>query len=357
MGLNRLIIENVRSVSKAELSFSNSLNVIFGGNGEGKTSLLEAIHILSLGRSFRTRHSSNVISHGKDHLTVGGNCSDLSNTKHTIGVRLSKKQSLYKIDRQRAKSISQLSSEFPVVVFTPDTPNYFLQQSTFRRAYLDWGCFQASPSFLLHWQNYTRILKQRNAALRARQARSLIQVWDEPLASASEIITMEREKYLGTIQSYLEEGSAELSLEFEFDLVFRKGAGEKGLKSKLTESIDSDSKRGFTQYGCHRDDFVIRLNKKPLVHQGSRGQIKICAFALILLQVKVARLLSDKEVVFLLDDLASEFDSAHFKKTLEAGLKTGSQLFISSVQPFEAGDFPKIDSKMFHVKQGVISEA
>lgn len=358
MALKRLLIENVRSIKSADLEFSNCTNVITGNNGAGKTSLLEAIHILSLGRSFLTRNYSNVASFGSDRLVVGGTLESRSFSQHTLGVLLSRSNNIYKANHSRVRGISELSSLFPVVVFSPETPQQLLGKSIYRRSFMDWGCFQQEPVFLHSWRVYNQALKQRNAALRSHSPRGVVEVWNSHLVAAASKITEFRKAYLLKSQEKLGVLQSSLDLPIQLDLSFRRGWKGSGLDQVLYDTFSNDAKRGFTQHGSHRDDFDIKLDGRPINQVGSRGQKKLAVFLLKLLQTDIAQSQStDVGVTLLMDDLPSEFDSHYLNLCFKAAQDIGSQLFISAVNPISTEALSAGSPKMFHVKHGAIAES
>lgn len=141
MSLVRLGVRGVRVIASAELQACPQLNLVLGENGSGKTSLLEAIHILSLSRSFRVGTIEPVVRHGEAHLMVTGETAD----GHRIGVEKGRGHSRLRIDGRDARGVGELAGALPVVALHPDSHELISGPPGERRQFLDWGVFQSDP--------------------------------------------------------------------------------------------------------------------------------------------------------------------------------------------------------------------
>lgn len=352
MSIERLLITHVRSILSADLELSPNANIFIGGNAEGKTTLLEAVHLLSFGRSFRTRNFNAVVTHGKEFLSVGGKT--IGDRPCQLGLRQSRDGLICKVNGVAKNKVSELSASLPVLCFSPETPSNFTHRSEFRRAFLDWGCFQDDAYFLHHWRSFRRVLRQRNSAIKGGYARDAITAWDREFVRTSSLVTEARQRYVAKADRYLEDIFKGLGIDGKFRLQFRKGASGPSLAEDLYKNLDSDQRRGFTQLGAHRDDLVLKLDGRSLANEGSRGQIKLLAFSLMLLQAKILGETRPSDVVFLIDDLPSEFDSERQQLAVESALETGAQLFVTSVSPSIQEFFAGSQAQTFHVKHGAI---
>lgn len=355
MSLDRLFVQHVRSVRQVELGLSPKTNIFHGANGEGKTSLLEAIHILSLGRSFRTRLFNAVVTHGEHQLTVSGKTHPVHEGVTQLGVRLSQAGLTARVNGRPSRGVSELSEILPVVCFTPETASLLVQKSVSRRAYMDWGCFQAQPNYLHYWRSYTRVLKQRNAAIRNGVPDSSITVWDGELARTASLLSKLRGQYVAQCREGLKKLAADFGFDFKLDLTFKLGWGGGDLTKELMDTLHKDRKRGFTQLGSHRDDLTIKIDGRAMGNEGSRGQIKLSAFALKLLQVQLSLEVSKTPPIFLLDDLPSEFDSEYLARAISSSEDLGVQLFLTTVSDDMSQYFSEDQLRVFHVKQGNVT--
>ena len=195
MSLQHLEIIGFRNLSQGKLDFSSHFNILYGQNGSGKTSLLEAIHFLSLGRSFRTRHVSRIIQHQQSQFTLYG---VLAKNNMTIPIGLERNRDNSQrtlINSLPAQSIAELAANLPLQILTPQSYRLFLDGPKTRRQYLDWGVFHVEHSFFFNWQRANRALKQRNALLKKQPNRKDVAHWDVELIAPANLIDQQRQHY------------------------------------------------------------------------------------------------------------------------------------------------------------------
>ena len=187
MSLSDVAIQHVRKISAAELTFHSGLNLVAGNNGSGKTSLLEAVYLLGLGKSFRTTRARELISHEAENLVVAGH---ILTAEHSIRVGVEKgiKPTKIKVGGNVAKSASELARQFPVLVMDAESYGLIDGGPAYRRALLDRTLFHVEPSYLDIWKRYHRALKHRNALLRQDAPRSLADFWHQELAQTALLI-------------------------------------------------------------------------------------------------------------------------------------------------------------------------
>jgi len=185
MSLAEIAVSNLRCVEHAELALHPGHNLIWGGNGSGKTSLLEAIFLLGRGRSFRTRNSERLIGHGKERLVVFGRTAGA--LEQTLGIQVSRAGgTLARIGGTATGSLAELSQAFAVQVIDPGVHKLVEEGGHRRRRWMDWAVFHVEPQFVDTWVRYTRTLRQRNAALKIQPAQA--SAWDPELARLGELI-------------------------------------------------------------------------------------------------------------------------------------------------------------------------
>ena len=195
MHLNRLHLHHVRNLSEILIHPTANFNIFVGKNGSGKTSLLEAIHLLALGRSFRSRQTHSVIAYEADALSCFGEVEE-AGQKTPMGIEKNRLGEVKcKIAGEICSRLSQLATLLPVQLITPDTFKLLMGASEERRRFLDWGVFHVEHSFGACCQRYQRLLKQRNAALKHPRNGSP-SIWEKELAEVGEKITFYRKEYL-----------------------------------------------------------------------------------------------------------------------------------------------------------------
>ena len=189
MWLKELRLENLRVFANAALELSPGINVFTGANGAGKTSLLEAVYLLSYARSFRTKNRAMLTRHNAGGLVVFGRLAGARDIDRSIGLARDNGRWLAQIDGEPISLLSELLRLCAVVCFEPGSHALISGSSEYRRSFLDWGLFHVEPNFLQSWRRYQRCLKQRNALLRQEADRGAFAPWDRELISAAKEVT------------------------------------------------------------------------------------------------------------------------------------------------------------------------
>ncbi len=353
MILSELTLSDVRCIEQAELSLHPGRNLIWGGNGSGKTSLLEGIFLLGRGRSFRTRNSERLVRHGQERLVVFGRTESSgpegSGLVHAVGVEVHRREgSRARIDATAVGSLADLSRVFPVQVIDPEIHKLIEEGGRRRRRWLDWAVFHVEPQFADWWVRYGRAVRQRNAALRARGG--TMKPWDVEVAALGEKISEARRGVVEQLQPYWREVLAGLDCPVGELQYFRGWGAQHSLAEALEASRAGDELRGLTHMGPHRADVLIRVGGRPAREVLSRGQQKLMAVALTLAQLRLLKAVSGTTPTLLLDDPAAELDSEHLGHFVCQIAPLGCQLVITSLHP-ETPAFGAPD-RVFHVEQG-----
>lgn len=357
MHLYQVDIKQVRNLNTITLQPAAGLNLIYGSNASGKTSLLEAIYLLSHGRSFRTNNIRAVIQHHTDHLQVFGKIRQTDSATHiNLGIERGMSHTQIRINHDSVNQTSRLAAYLPVQVINPEAHRLLENGPNQRRKYLDWGLFHVEPTFHEAWRIYNRTLKQRNAALRARQAANNVKLWDKSLLEVAGKLTAMREAYVGELLPYIQKFSDRF-IQLVPDITYRQGwAQDSDLAGALRSSLDQDFQQGYTRNGPHRADLRITVAGIPVQEQFSRGQQKLLVCAMRLAQISHLRERLDHSSVVLVDDIAAELDLNHRNALLDALVETRAQLFIT-VTEADLIDIKAWEShKMFHVEHGQVAE-
>lgn len=348
MPLRRVRITAFRCIAAAELALDPGRNYIFGANGAGKTSILEAMFLLGRGRSFRTRHTRTLVRHGEDSLAVYGEL-DAGPSTHRLGVAFSAGHLEKKLDGV-ATTGSALAEALPVQSIGPDSHELIEGGPTGRRRLLDWGVFHVERTYLETWQRYRRLLGQRNTALKAGGASAELGVWTTALAEAGEEIDRLRGGYVGRLAERASEHAAAL-LGVDLALEYRRGwPPAVSLVEALAASEARDRQSGHTEVGPHRADVAIFVDGRKVENVASRGQQKLVAAALILGQETVLAKTEGRSGVLLVDDPAAELDRNALERLLDRLGGVESQLIFTGLAPI---DLPsQMACARFHVERG-----
>ena len=336
------------------LELSSGGNLFFGDNGSGKTSILEALHLLSVGRSFRTQTARSLIHHDADQCVVNAKIQGVSRDV-SIGIERNRDGSARaRVNGDAAESLSDLAALLPVVLIDADSLGLITGQPESRRRFLDQSVFHVEQSFLQSWRRYQRALKQRNAGLHHGTLGPL-DPWVDEVVFAGEQVTESRKRTLGLLSLRFTEFATLLSDDIA-DVSIRLRCGwdqALTLRDAVDKSLLSDQTKGFTHVGPHRADLRVMCGGRPAAETLSRGQLKLTVAALKLAQGQLLAELGQCRPVFLVDDLAAELDARHLLRVCDALQSGGSQVLLTAVDRQALAQFwPDTDLKMFHVEQG-----
>jgi DNA replication and repair protein RecF len=357
MQLTQVDIHRVRNLTNVKLLPAEGLNLIFGPNASGKTSLLEAIYLLSNGRSFRTTNIRSVIQQETETLQVFGKIKqEQTNSLIHLGIERGSSGTQIRINQNSVTQASRLAAYLPVQIINPESHRLLDQGPTQRRKFLDWGLFHVEPVFHLTWQHYNRLLKQRNAALRHKKFSKDITAWDQFLLDYAEKLTTLRRQYVSELKPLIQNYSKHL-LQTSVTVEYRKGWNkELSLSEALTKSFQQDCQQGFTRFGPHRADLRLLEDGTPVQDKFSRGQQKLLVCALRLAQIRHLKNRSERSSIMLVDDLAAELDVHHRMRLLELLAETGAQLFVTVTEADLIDTKAWLSKKMFHVEHGEVAE-
>lgn len=352
--LDTVSLSGVRNLYPCSFSLG-SLNVFYGLNGSGKTSILEAIYLLSTGRSFRTSNVRKMIQDGQSVCTVFTRMSQgqqLGISKNIQGNQLLKRNGVI------VSSMSEFASDLPMQLIHPENMDLIESGSKQRRQLLDWLLFYVEPNFYTHWLRYQRALAQRNALLKTETLENAQwQVWEQELSHQALLLHNMRiavfSEWLTFIQSALELLLPKITIQVDYVAGFDIDVN---LATQLQESRFKDKQRGFTQIGAHRADLRFKTDMGLAELILSRGQKKLLVCALKLAQVEFLRN-RQKPCMVLLDDLASELDINARERLLQSLVELEAQVLITTVEANSV--WPLLQTfdkraKLFHVEQGEI---
>lgn len=336
MKIKRLLVQNYRNITFLDINPSATFNVIYGSNGSGKTSFLEAICHLGFGRSFRTSKYQSLIKDEEPFFSISADLlQDDEMSVDEVGIiryRQKSQSSVISVNSSRSSKIIDLIDKTSVQVIHPQGINLIIEGPELRRNYLDWGIYYTIPEYKKIWMDYRKLLNSRNAVLREKQDLSFIEFIDEPLASLSEQISNYREKYLENLMPILTKKLSVFLPDYSFEFSYSKG-WEKGLqlRSVLQLNIEKDRNLGYTFYGCHRADLKIKTNNFNASELLSRGQLKLLVCAMRLAQGELLKQQANKRCIYLIDDISSELDDRSRSLLLSDIRDSDNQVFITNI--------------------------
>jgi len=308
-----------RNHKKTNIDFNSGLTVIWGKNGSGKTSILEAIHGLSLGKSFKTNNKKELIKEGEVGFYLEGVFRNENNNKNTVSFsqnRLgNKKITINKKEILKRKEMLGLNN---VVVFSPEEEETTKGPAGDRRKYFNRIFSICSPKYLENLLIYNKILKQRNALLKSKKQKTdALGAWNEPMAVFGEKLWNERNNEFKEIRKIFKKTTKIFDNKLELDIKYKNKVKTKNeIISELSKKQKTDIKRGFTSFGPHRDEVLFFWKNKIIRKHGSQGEHKLF---LALLKITEYIYMSKKTKttpVFLIDDMFASLDKERSKKIL-----------------------------------------
>lgn len=352
MALAELTVQDLRCIETTELAFGPGTTLVYGANGAGKTSILEAIYLLGRGRSFRTRLNERLIRHGQNLCRVVGKVSHPLGT-HQLGVEVQKggdqrSATAGRLNGSAIRSLSELALAFPTQIIDPDAHKLIEESATRRRRWLDWAVFHVEPGFAPAWSRYQRALLQRNAALKSGSMP--VSIWDEELGREGEVLTAARDRVLMALLPYWSEMVEEL-VGLEVSLSFSPGWDRSApLADALAAHVSRDRDRRTTTIGPHRADISVRVRGRAAREVLSRGQQKLAAVTLSLCQLEYLKREHGLRPTVLLDDPSAELDHARLERFIRRVRGLDTQIVVTALEKdFRLFGEPET---LFHVEQG-----
>lgn len=356
MRLDQLRIHGLRCLTDVSVALDPAINVFVGANGAGKTSVLEAVFLLSHARSFRSGAAEALLQRGTPGLSIFAELRHSDDRAFRLGLGRSGSRWEAKLDGD-AVAIGQLVRECAVVCFEPGSHALIAGAAEERRRYLDWGVFHVEQDFLSSWRRYQRALKQRNSLLRSTTTPTdeLFAPWEAELAQTAHHIDDLRRTYLDLLRPTLLASAAGLLPELgALELRYRRGwSDDRELSQQLRESRSRDLARGHTTLGSHRADWSIAFERAPLREHLSRGQEKLTALACVLAQAELYAQCRGEWPVVCLDDLASELDQSHQAAVVAQLSAARAQVLLTGTEVPQA--LQSLPSRVFHVEQGQLT--
>lgn len=362
MLIRQLRVQSLRRFTSVELQPAVGFNLITGDNGSGKTSLLEAQHLMAHARSFRGRVRDGLVRRGDAALQVylewQAGVADAAGPLHRAGLRHAGADWQARLDGAAVGHLGELCQALAIITFEPGSHALIDGSSEVRRRYLDWGLFHVEHDFMPQWRRHARALKQRNALLRLGRPDPQLDAWEHELAQAGESLTLHRTAYVAQLQGHFQRimaavlpdaGAASLELQPGWK------RQDLSLADALLLARERDLVLGHTSVGPHRADLRLVLQALPGKDGLSRGQAKLAALALLLAQAAHLAEQAGDWPVLQLDDLASELDRRHQRGVLDMLAASGAQVFITGTERPPGLQGLDVPVRMFHVEHGEVS--
>ena len=321
MWINKIKINNFRNYNNEEINLNKNINVFYGENAQGKTNIIEAIYLCSMGKSFRAKQDKEMIKLNENNsiLEIEFFKSDRDGK---IKIQLGNRKMVF-VNGIKIKKLSELLGNLNVVMFTPDDINILKGGPQNRRRFLDIMISQLRPNYMHILSLYAKTLEQRNNYLKQikeeNKSEEMLDIWDEKLAEYAFIISNYRNDFIEKIKNKIKKIHSEITdnredIEIEY---LTECLDKKNYLNLLKQRRKLDIIKSYTTKGIHRDDFNIYINKKELSIYGSQGQHRTAMLSLKLSEVNIIEDEIGEKPVLLLDDFMSELDSKRRNHFLE----------------------------------------
>ncbi|MBB6674410.1 DNA replication/repair protein RecF [Cohnella nanjingensis] len=370
MQLKRLELHGYRNFSHLELATGAGVNILIGPNAQGKTNLLEAIHVLALTKSHRTSKDRELIGWNESAARLKAEVERRHGTA-ALELQLSAQGKKAKVNGLEQRKLSGFVGTLNVVLFAPEDLDIVKGAPGVRRRFMDMEIGQVHPGYLYDSHQYQKILQQRNNYLKAtdvsRASAEMLEVWNEQLAQCGVKMMQRRQNFIYQLQRWAEKihagitnGTEQLTVEYKPSFGGGDAAALQDQSSllqqfmlKLTQGKDQEFRRGTTLVGPHRDDLAFAINGKDVQTFGSQGQQRTAALSLKLAELELMREEIGEYPLLLLDDVLSELDQERQTQLIET-FQSRVQTFITTTG-LESVNMSKLkDAAIYHVRNGSV---
>ena len=321
MWISKIKLSNFRNYKFQEIELNKNINIFYGENAQGKTNIIEAIFMASIGKSFRASKDNELIKFDEinSYIDIDYFRSDRDGN---IKIEIDNKKNIY-LNKIKIKKLSDLLGNIHTVIFTPDDINVLKGGPENRRKFLNIMISQLRPKYMHTYGLYKKALDERNNYLKKikneNADENLLELWDEQLISHGKIIAEYRKEFIEKIQNKIKSihnnitnNKEELKIEYLTDCL-----KEDEFREFLKNRRKLDIIKGYTTRGIHRDDFQIFLNNILVNVYGSQGQHRTAMLSLKIAELQVIYDEIGENPILLLDDFMSELDESRRNKFME----------------------------------------
>lgn len=356
ISLLNLQLQSFRNLHDVQIELSPHFNIFHGQNGAGKTSLLESIYYLGLGRSFRTNQLQRIIQYNAESFSI---FIQLQYNSRSIPIGIARKRNgerLMKFNGETISSISSIAKQLPIQLMSTMSYKFFSLGPKIRRQFLDWMLFHVEQSFYAKWQSLQRVLKQRNAGLKANLPPKQIISWDTELLPLADEIDRLRSNTVTLFKPFFFEILNQLLPQYPLKIIYSRGWNkDDDLANILDSNLRRDYQLGYTQFGPQRADLHFYIDGIPAQDVLSQGQQKLVLYAFHLAQGLLLKQKNGISPIYLIDDLPSELDQSKRHCVTEVLKQLDSQVFITTIDASDLGEITALENtRAFHVEHGTM---
>lgn len=340
MKLNAITLKDFRNYEAADVTFSPGINVFIGENAKGKTSLLEAIYLLSLARSHRTSNEKELIRWQQEFARVEGRMENRT-SEIPLSLTVTRQGKVAKVNHLEQRRLSNFIGHLNVVLFAPEDLELVKGSPNMRRKFIDMELGQMNPIYLYESVQYQRLLKQRNAYLKQLlhqevTDRLYLDILTEQLAASAAKLIVQRQHFIEQLEQWAQPIHQVISHDTEtLTLHYRTLVAREAITTpedvypevlaKFQQAQTRELERGVTLVGPQRDDLVFKINGKDVQKYGSQGQQRTTVLSMKLAEIECMKESTGEYPILLLDDVLSELDNerqTHLLKSIEKKIQT-----------------------------------
>lgn len=336
MFVKNLKIINFKNHPEKSFDFSSEINCFVGNNGAGKTNILDALHYISMGKSFLGNSDFQNIKEDENFFSIE---SEIEGEEKNDIIKILLQKETKKIIKKNEKTYERMADHIgflPSVMISPYDANLISDGGESRRKFLDAMISQTDSEYLFHLIQYQKTLQQRNALLKYFQKNRTfdadsLEIYNEPLTKFGTQIFKKRQLFveaiLPTIQHFytiISKGNEKVTVIYESHL------NEQNFEEILKENLEKDRLLTYTSKGIHKDDLRFEMNGNLIKKFGSQGQQKSFLISLKLAQIKRIKEITQKNPILLLDDIFDKLDDNRVSQLIElVNEQNFGQIFIT----------------------------
>lgn len=336
MIVNRLLLINFKNHSEKKFDFSSQINCFVGNNGVGKTNILDALHYLSVGKSFLGNKDATNVKSEEDFFVVD---SEIRNEDRDDIIKVMYSKEAKKVIKKNEKTYDRMADHvgyLPSVIISPYDSNLISDSGESRRKFLDSMISQTDSQYLFDLIQYQKAIQQRNALLkyffknRTFDLDSL-EIYNEPITTFGTQIFNKRKLFVENLNPIVQHFYEIISGGKEtVNVIYESHLLEDNFENLLQQNIDRDRQLTYTSKGIHKDDLLFEMNGHLIKKMGSQGQQKSFLIALKLAQINRIKELTGKSPILLLDDIFDKLDDKRVSQLIELVNKEKfGQMFIT----------------------------
>ena len=361
MKIKKISLLNFRNCANINITLNEGMNIFIGDNAQGKTNILESIYYCAFAKSHRTSKDKELINWNGDISFISVSVAkDRLDKKIDINI-LKDGKKVIRVNSIKINKIGELFGTFNVVMFSPEDLKIIKDSPGVRRKFIDMELCQLDSKYYYNLVQYNKVMNERNIVLKNKNLDlDMLDIYDLQLAKFGSYIIEKRLSYLESLNKYSEDIHKDITLGKEI-IEFKYNSTIKNLNNIQDEFYETliknrkrDVDKGITSHGPHRDDFSVYINNVDTKSFGSQGQQRTAVLTMKFASLRIIKEITGEYPVLLLDDVLSELDFNRKRYILKS--INDIQTIITCTGIEDLGDYLNKDSKLFKVKEGIVSK-